>query len=48
MLLGELNLPGEKPVYNETTKENLDVSVLAIHLTRAEAKRFIVNKVKGR
>lgn len=48
MLSGELNLPGEKLVYNEATKENLDVSVLAIHLTRAEAKRSIVDKVKGR
>ncbi|AIQ53451.1 hypothetical protein [Paenibacillus sp. FSL R7-0331] len=47
-LTGELDLPGEKQVYNETTKEELHVSVLTIHFTRAEAKRYIVDAVKGR
>lgn len=47
-LIGELNTLGEKQLYNETTKEELDVSIQSIHLTLAEAKRYIQDAVRGK
>lgn len=47
-LTGELDLLGEKQVFNETTKEELAVSILSARLSLAEAKRYIVDAVKGR
>ncbi|WP_458122672.1 hypothetical protein [Paenibacillus sp. Z3-2] len=40
-LIGELHSIGEKQPYNETTKEDLDVSRKFIHITLAEAKNYI-------
>lgn len=47
-LVGGLDSFGEKQLYNETTKDKLDVSVLSIQLTLAEAKSYIKDTVRGK
>lgn len=48
VLIGELNSLGEKQLYNETTKEELNVSIKFIHATLAEAKNYIKGAVRGK
>lgn len=47
-LIGELNSIGENQLYNETTKEELDVFIHSTHLTFVEAKRYIKDAVRGK
>lgn len=47
-LIGELNSLGEQQLYNETTKEELDVSIKFIHATLAEAKNYIKGAIRGK
>lgn len=46
-LIGELNSLGEKSLYNETTKEELKVSIKSTQLTLVEAKSYIKKAVRG-
>ena len=47
-LIGDLDSLGEKSLYNETTQEELNVSVISTQLTLAEAKSYIKNAVRGK
>ncbi|MEK3794928.1 hypothetical protein MKX42_24605 [Paenibacillus sp. FSL R7-0204] len=47
-LNGELNSLGEKLLYNETTKEELKVSIKSTQLTLFEAKSYIKNAARGK
>lgn len=47
-LIGELHSIGDKQLYNETTKEELEVSIKFIHATLAEAKDYIKAAVRGK
>lgn len=40
-LIGALKSLGDKRLYNDTTKKELEVSVRSIHITLAEAKSYI-------
>ncbi|MEK3760297.1 hypothetical protein MKZ07_17820 [Paenibacillus sp. FSL P4-0338] len=46
-LIGDLDSLGEKSLYNETTQEELNVSVISTQLTLAEAKSYIKKTVRG-
>ncbi|MEK3901053.1 hypothetical protein [Paenibacillus sp. FSL R7-0179] len=47
-LIGDLDSLGEKSLYNETTQEELNVSVISTQLTLAEAKSYIKKTVRGK
>ncbi|KWX71399.1 hypothetical protein D3C75_709590 [compost metagenome] len=47
-LIGGLNSLGEKILYNETNREEFDVSIKSIQLTQAEAKSYIKDAVRGK
>lgn len=46
-LIGDLDSLGEKSLYNETTQEELNVSIISTQLTLAEAKSYIKKAVRG-
>lgn len=47
-LIGDLDSLGEKSLYNETTQEELNVSIISTQLTLAEAKSYIEKAVRGK
>ncbi|MBP2115927.1 hypothetical protein [Paenibacillus silagei] len=47
-LIGNLDSLGEKSLYNETTQEELKVSITSTQLTLAEAKSYIKNAARGK
>lgn len=46
-LIGDLDSLGEKSLYNETTQEELKVTITSTQLTLAEAKSYIKNAARG-
>lgn len=47
-LIGDLDSLGEKSLYNETTQEELMVTITSTQLTLAEAKSYIKKAVRGK
>ncbi|WP_238653651.1 hypothetical protein [Paenibacillus piscarius] len=47
-LIGDIDSLGEKSLYNETTQEELNVSIVSTQLTLAEAKSYLKKAVRGK
>ncbi|WP_169081363.1 hypothetical protein [Paenibacillus sp. PL91] len=47
-LIGGLKSLGEKQLYNETSKEELNVSIKSIQLALSEAKSYIKDAARGK
>ncbi|MEK0315056.1 hypothetical protein [Cohnella sp. 56] len=48
ILIGELHSLGGERLFNETTKEEIDVFIQDIHVDLTEAKRHLAEAARGR